>query len=245
MIKISNLKKSFHSTEILKSISFSVKEGETVAIIGPSGSGKSTLLRCLNLLENPDEGHVSIDNLQYSAPHIKKKEVVTFRKNSAMVFQDFCLFENKTVLENIVMPLTVVKKKEREEAVLNAKRLLKQVGVLDKINVYPSQLSGGQKQRVAIARAIALNPKVLLFDEPTSALDPELVSEVLDVIRGVSKLKMTSIIVTHEIDFAKEVADYVIFIDKGEIVEMGKPKEVIENPKHTRTKKFLAYYNKS
>ncbi len=239
MIKVRNIHKSFGDIEVLKGIDLDMNDGETVAIIGPSGSGKSTFLRCLNLLEVPQKGTVEIGKHYYDSEHLKKENYLDIRRATAMVFQDYHLFENKNVIKNITLPLTVVKKMPKDDANQLAEELLDRVGLLDKKDMRPSELSGGQQQRVAIARALALKPEIILFDEPTSALDPELVQEVLDVIKGIAKENMTSIIVTHEMTFARDVADRVIFMDGGYIVEQGNAKEVITNPKQERTRKFL------
>lgn len=239
MITVKNLYKSFGTLDVLKDINLEINEGETLAIIGPSGSGKSTFLRCLNLLEVPQRGEVTIGQHYYNAENIDKKDFLDIRRATAMVFQGYHLFENKNVIKNITLPLTVVKKIPEKEAVQIAEQLLDRVGLLDKKKYYPSQLSGGQQQRVAIARALALKPDVILFDEPTSALDPELVQEVLDVIKGVAQDNITTVIVTHEMSFARDVADRVLFMDKGEIVEIGNAKQVITDPQQERTKQFL------
>lgn len=239
MIKVRNIHKSFDDIEVLKGIDLDVNDGETIAIIGPSGSGKSTFLRCLNLLEVPQKGTVEIGEHFYDSEHLKKENFLEIRRATAMVFQDYHLFENKNVIKNITLPLTTVKKMHKDEANQIAEELLDRVGLLDKKDMRPSELSGGQQQRVAIARALALKPEIILFDEPTSALDPELVQEVLDVIKEIAKENMTSIIVTHEMSFARDVADRVIFMDGGYIVEQGNAREVITNPQQERTKKFL------
>lgn len=239
MIEIKNLDKSFGDHHVLDHISLTIQDGETVAIIGPSGSGKSTLLRCLNLLEQPESGEVKVGSASYQAPHISRADCRHIRQVSAMVFQNYDLFANKTVLSNITMPLIVGQKKSKEEANHIAHDLLKRVDLLEKADAYPRELSGGQQQRVAIARALALSPEVMLFDEPTSALDPELVQGVLDVIKDVAKQKITSIIVTHEMAFARDVADRVIFMDGGHIIEEGPAYDLITNPKEERTKQFL------
>ena len=210
MIEVKDLHKTFKQQEVLKGISFKVEKGETVSIIGPSGSGKSTLLRCLNLLEVPEKGQVKIGEVGYDATHITKEEELALRKVTTMVFQEYNLFANKTIIENITTPLTVVKKMTKEKALVIAREQLKKVGLSDKEDRYPTQLSGGQQQRVAIARALALNPQVILFDEPTSALDPELVQEVLKVIKSVADENITMIIVTHEMSFAHQISDKVM-----------------------------------
>ncbi|MGL5417108.1 MAG: amino acid ABC transporter ATP-binding protein [Clostridium sp.] len=239
MIKVQNLKKSFNSVEVLKNINLNVNHGEVVVILGPSGSGKSTLLRSLNYLEKADSGLLKINNLSVDFSKISKKEITNLRKESAMVFQNYNLFNNKTVLENVTEALILVQKKSKDEAIEIATTALTKVGMIEKKDVYPKTLSGGQKQRVSIARAIALNPDVILFDEPTSALDPELVSEVLATIKDLAKEKRTMIIVTHEINFARDVADKIIFMADGYVVEEGSPKEIFLSPKKERTKKFL------
>ena len=211
MIKIENLQKKFKEVEVLKGVNLEVKKGEVVVIIGPSGTGKSTLLRCINYLEIPDKGKIQIGNLNIDVENHDKKDIYSLRKASAMVFQNYNLFRNKTAIENITEALTVVKKMDKNQAKEIALRILKQVGMVDKKDCYPSALSGGQQQRVGIGRAMALEPEVMLFDEPTSALDPELVEEVLNVIKKLASKKMTMVIVTHEMNFARDVADRVIF----------------------------------
>ncbi len=242
MIKIEGLHKSFGELDVLKGIDLEVAEGETVAIIGPSGSGKSTLLRCIDLLEVPQKGKVQIGSHSYDSEHLNKKKYLEIRRATAMVFQTYCLFENKTALKNITLPLIKVKKMPRQEAEKIAEELLDRVGLADRKDHYPSQLSGGQQQRVGIARALALKPDAILFDEPTSSLDPELVQGVLDVIKQVSREKITTLIVTHEMAFARDVADRVIFMDGGRIVEQGDARQVISNPKEERTKQFLTRF---
>ncbi|AIY85116.1 amino acid ABC transporter ATP-binding protein [Clostridium baratii] len=239
MIKVSNLKKQFNGIDVLKDISIDVKSGEVVVILGPSGSGKSTFLRCLNYLEKPDGGTIEIGDAKIVAPKVSKKDIHNLRKQSAMVFQHYNLFNNKTVLQNVTEALIVVKKLNKDEANKIALDALKKVGMLDKKDAYPRTLSGGQMQRVSIARAMAINPNVILFDEPTSALDPELVSEVLSVIKDLAKENRTMIIVTHEMSFAKDVGDRIIFMADGLVVEEGTPDEIFNNPKHDRTKQFL------
>ncbi|WP_317310317.1 amino acid ABC transporter ATP-binding protein [Clostridium thermobutyricum] len=239
MITVKNLKKSFGNLEVLKDINLHVDKGEVISILGPSGSGKSTFLRCLNYLEIPTSGVLTIGDTTINAKTANKTEINSLRKESAMVFQNYNLFNNKTVLENVTEALIVVKKLSKAEAINIAIDSLKKVGMEEKKDVYPKTLSGGQKQRVSIARAIALNPKVILFDEPTSALDPELVSEVLSVIKDLAREHRTMLIVTHEMSFARDVSDRVIFMDNGYIVEEGTPKEIFSNPKQDRTKQFL------
>ncbi len=236
MIKIKNLYKSFGSLEVLKGISKEISKGEVVAVIGPSGSGKSTFLRCINMLEEITSGKVIIEGKDITDPKVNINKV---RQNVGMVFQHFNLFPHKTVLENLMLAPMKVKKIKKEEIIKKAKKLLKRVGLEDKENSYPDSLSGGQKQRIAIARALAMEPDTLLFDEPTSALDPEMVREVLDVIRDLAKSGMTMIVVTHEMGFAKSVANRVFFMDYGVILEDAVPKELFETPKHERTKEFL------
>lgn len=239
MIKIENLQKRFGETEVLKGVNLDIRKGEVVVVIGPSGTGKSTLLRCINYLEKPDKGVIKIGNLSVDAENYDKKDIHLLRKASAMVFQNYNLFKNKTTIENITEALTIVKKMNKKEAQERALSVLKQVGMLEKKDSYPSALSGGQQQRVGIGRAMALEPQVILFDEPTSALDPELVEEVLNVMKKLASRKMTMIIVTHEMSFAKEVADRVIFMSDGNIIEEGTPEKIFFNSEKERTKKFL------
>ena len=236
MVHVENLKKNFGKLEVLKDISVDIAEGEVVVLLGPSGSGKSTFLRCLNQLEIATAGKILVDGNDVTDKHIDINKV---RENIGMVFQHFNLFDHKTVLENIMMAPVELKKMTKEEAKEKAMQLLKRVGMDSKADCYPSQISGGQKQRVAIARALAMNPKIMLFDEPTSALDPEMVGEVLAVMKELASEGMTMVVVTHEIGFAREVADRVIFMDDGYIVEQGTPQEVILNPKEPRTIDFL------
>src|SRR5699024_6959145 len=242
MIKVSGLKKAFNNTEVLKDINFEVNDGETVAIIGPSGSGKSTLLRCLNYLEKPDEGFISIGGVSTERTKVKKSTINRLRMETAMVFQHYNLFKNKTALDNITYPLVAAKKAGAEDAVKIGESLLRQVGILDKAKNYPVSISGGRQQRDGIARAMAVYAHAVLFDEPTSSLDPEWVGEVLKVISDISKNDKTMIIVTHEMDFAREIADRVIFMADGSIVEEGHPAEVFDNPRNERTRKFLKKY---
>jgi arginine/lysine/histidine transport system ATP-binding protein len=236
VIKVENLRKSFGKLDVLKGISTTVKEGEVVAIIGPSGSGKSTFLRCLNLLEQPSEGIITINGMEVTD---KKTNIMKVRENVGMVFQHFQLFPHKTVMENLTYAPMKVKKLSKGEAEGKAMELLKTVGLADKANEYPVRLSGGQKQRVAIARALAMNPGVILFDEPTSALDPEMVKEVLSVMKSLAHTGMTMCIVTHEMGFAREVADRVLFLDDGVLVEDSSPQEFFSNPKSPRARDFL------
>lgn len=242
MIELKGIYKSFRNTQVLKGVDLVVEEGQTVALIGASGSGKSTLLRCINLLEKPDRGTVRIGDFEFSAQGLSSRVKNEARKRTAMVFQGFGLFENKTALENVTEALKIVQKKSRAEAAEIGKHYLDKVGLLDKESSYPRTLSGGQKQRTAIARALALNPKIILFDEPTSALDPELVQEVLRVIRQVSEEKVTMLIVTHEMDFARDVADRVAFMESGEILESAPPEDFFTRPQNERTKQFLNRY---
>ncbi|HEO8421737.1 TPA: amino acid ABC transporter ATP-binding protein [Yersinia enterocolitica] len=235
-LKVTNLKKSYGNLEVLKSIDLQVTEGEVVCLIGPSGSGKSTLLRCLNMLEEVTSGEVVVNDFNLTD---KKSDINKIRENIGMVFQHFNLFPHLTVLENITLAPVDLKKATPQQAKDKALQLLDRVGLKDKANENPSKLSGGQKQRVAIARALAMNPDIMLFDEPTSALDPEMVGEVLNVIKQLAQEGMTMVIVTHEMGFAREVADRVIFMDNGYIVEEGTPQEIFGNPQNERTQDFL------
>ena len=271
MIEVINLTKSYETLNVLNGVTVKIEDGEKVAVIGPSGSGKSTFLRCLNCLEDPTSGQIIFDGVDITN---MKVDINIQRQKIGMVFQQFNLFNNKTVLENIILapvliktrnlrknklfnfflPLTnlfrktkldkieinTTKKEIKEQEINNAFELLERIGLSDKANVYPSTLSGGQKQRIAIVRTLAMNPKVILFDEPTSALDPEMVKEVLDLMKQIATKNITMIIVTHEMAFAKEVADKIIFMDEGKILEMGTPEEVFDNPKETRTKEFFS-----
>lgn len=237
MIEATNLTKQFGKLEVFKDISVNVKKGEVVVIIGPSGSGKSTFLRCLNHLEEINAGQVVIEGELLDGKNMKLVKKITTKMG--MVFQNFNLFPHMTVMDNIMSGPIISKKMKKSDAIADAKKLLKKVGLEDKIDYYPSKLSGGQKQRVAIARALAMNPDIMLFDEPTSALDPELVGEVLGVMKTLAKEGMTMIVVTHEMGFAKEVADRVIFMDGGKIVEEGTPQQLFYQPKQERTKSFL------
>ena len=237
MIKVENLTKSFGELEVLKGINQEIKDGEVVVVIGPSGSGKSTFLRCLNLLEEPTSGKIFVDDEEITSKEIDINKV---REEMGMVFQSFNLFNNLNIIDNITLAPTLVKKMEKEEAEKKAMELLERVGLPDKRDSFPKSLSGGQKQRIAIARALAMNPKVMLFDEPTSALDPEMVGEVLDIMKDLAKEGMTMVVVTHEMGFAREVGDRILFMDGGYIVEEGSPEEVFGNPKNERTQNFLA-----
>lgn len=239
MIEILNLHKKFGKNEVLKGINIQVSKGDIVSILGPSGSGKTTLLRCLNYLERADDGKIIIDDVSIDSKKVHKKDIYALRRKSAMVFQNYNLFQHKTALQNVMEGLVVVQKLKIEEAKKIALEMLKKVGLENKADAYPIQLSGGQQQRVGIARALALNPQVILFDEPTSALDPELVGEVLDVIRKIAREGITMIIVTHEMNFAREVSNKVIFMDGGVVVEEGTPAEIFRSPKEQRTQQFL------
>ncbi len=236
MIRVADLNKSFGNLHVLKNINLVVKESEVVCLIGASGSGKSTLLRCLNFLEIKESGEIIIKDEKIESESHNFTEI---RQRVGMVFQHFNLFPHMTVLENVIEAPTHVKKIPKQEAVEQAKELLGKVGLADKVDVYPSKLSGGQKQRVAIARALAMKPEIMLFDEPTSALDPELVGEVLNTMKQLANEGMTMVVVTHEMGFAREVADRVIYMHDGKIVEVGQPKDIFENPKEQRTKDFL------
>ena len=240
MIKIENLHKSFGELHVLKGIDFQAQKGEVVAIIGPSGMGKSTFLRCVNFIERPEKGIVEIDNVRVDVQKCTEKEIKKLRMKTSMVFQNYNVFKNKTVLENVMLPMTSVQKMKKEEARQKALEYLKQVELLDKIDEYPSRLSGGQQQRVGIARAMAVNPKVILLDEPSSSLDPELVTGILDIIKKLAREhERTMLIVTHEMRFAREVADRILFMDDGVIIEEGKPEQIFTNPQNDRTRKFL------
>lgn len=236
MIEVKNLKISFGDLHVLKDVSIDIKKGEKIVIIGPSGSGKSTFLRCINRLENPSGGQILFEGTDMCNP---KTDLNAARQKMAMVFQHFNLFPHLTVKQNITIAPVTLKLKSQEEADKDAMKLLERVGLQDKADVYPSTLSGGQKQRIAIVRALAMNPEVILFDEPTSALDPEMVGEVLNVIKDLANEGMTMLVVTHEMGFAREVADKVLFMDGGYIEEQGTPEEIFQNPKSNRLKQFL------
>ncbi|KPJ76915.1 MAG: peptide ABC transporter ATP-binding protein [Deltaproteobacteria bacterium SG8_13] len=240
MIKVKDVCKIFYvpePVEALMNVTTEIAAGQVVVVIGPSGSGKSTLLRCLNHLESATSGHIWIDGVDILD---RKTNINKIRAEVGMVFQSFNLFPHKSVLENVTLAQRVVRKRSKKESLDKAMQLLKKVGIEAKANVYPDQLSGGQQQRVAIARALAMNPKVMLFDEPTSALDPEMIGEVLDVMKTLAKEGMTMVVVTHEMGFAREVADQVIFMDEGRVVEVGTPEHFFKNPTHDRTKLFLS-----
>lgn len=237
MIRVNNLHKSFEKNEVLKGINEHIEKGEVVVVIGPSGSGKSTFLRCLNLLEVPTSGEIIFEGKNITD---KKVDINKIREKMGMVFQQFNLFPHKTVLDNLTIAPIKVKGVSKDDAEKKAKELLDRVGLLNKADAYPSSLSGGQKQRIAIARALAMDPDVMLFDEPTSALDPEMVGEVLNVMKELAKEGMTMVVVTHEMGFAREVGDRILFMDKGNIMEEGTPEEIFSNPKNPRTIDFLS-----
>lgn len=239
MLQVCDLEKSFGKTKVLKKINLTVEEGERIVIIGPSGSGKSTFLRCLNLLEKPTKGEVKMEGVTLTSKNIQK-----MREEIGMVFQSFNLFANLTVLQNIILAPIKTKKLAEEEAIKKGKELLKKIALLEKADNYPSSLSGGQQQRVAIIRSLMMNPKIMLFDEPTSALDPEMIGEVLQLMKQVAEEGMTMIIVTHELSFAKEIATKVLFMDKGTILESGTSEEIFEYPKSDRLKEFLSKFEK-
>ena len=237
LIKVENLHKYFGKLEVLKGVDAEIKKGDVMVVIGASGSGKSTFLRCLNLLEEPTSGTITFEGKDITAPNT---DINKYRQRIGMVFQQFNLFPHKTVLKNLTLGPTKLLKQNKKEAEENAMKLLERVGLADKAKAYPNQLSGGQKQRVAIVRALAMNPEVLLFDEPTSALDPEMVGEVLEVMKQLAREGMTMVVVTHEMGFAREVGTEIVFVDEGVIVEQGPPKEFFENPKNPRLKDFLS-----
>lgn len=239
MIKLENLQKYYNQHHVLKGIDLTIEKGEVVAIIGPSGSGKSTLLRCINFLEQPTSGIVEINNKRVNVDSATKADILSLRTSTGMVFQQYNLFKNLTVLQNVTIGLTSVKQISSKEAEKISIEILEKVGLKERLNYYPSQLSGGQQQRVGIARALALDPEVILFDEPTSSLDPELVDEVLTVIQNVVNEGNTIILVTHELDFAREISDRIVFMEDGRIVEQGSAEQIFTNPTVERTKQFI------
>lgn len=239
MIEIKGLCKKFGDQQVLDHIDLKIEKGKVVVVIGPSGTGKSTLLRCINVLEKPKEGHIRLEGFEADFSAISKQDIQTLRSRTSMVFQNSNLYRNKTALQNITTPLILVKKIKREEAERTGVELLAKVGMLEKKDAYPETLSGGEKQRVGIARAMAVNPDIILFDEPTSALDPELVNEVLDVIRELARQHTTMLIVTHEMKFARSVADEIVFMEGGHIVEQAPPEKFFSNPQKERTRQFI------
>ena len=239
MISIKNLKKSFGDHQVLNGISFEINKGDVVAILGPSGSGKTTLLRCLNFLEKANDGQLVFDGETFDLKNIDKKKIHEIRNKTAFVFQNFNLFANKTALENVTIGLTVARKIDKKQAEEIGKEMLDKVGLADKYGSYPDQLSGGQQQRVAIARALAIKPEIIYFDEPTSALDPELIGEVLSVIKSLANEGMTMLVVTHEMNFAKNISNRVLFMDEGNIIEDKESKSFFKNPKNERVKAFI------
>jgi L-cystine transport system ATP-binding protein len=239
LIQLQGIRKSFGENEVIKGVNLNVKKGEVVVILGPSGSGKTTLLRCINFLEAADDGELIIGDTQVNLKHATKKQILTIRRQTAMVFQNYSLFNNMTALNNVMEGLVTARNIPFDQAKKVAQKALDKVGLKDKYDSYPSQLSGGQQQRVGIARAVVLNPEVILFDEPTSALDPELVNEVLTVMKQVAKDGITMVVVTHEMSFANDIADHIVFMDGGVVVEEGNPKEIFLHPKEERTRKFL------
>lgn len=239
MVELKNIQKSFGSNHILKGVNMSIGKGEVVVILGPSGSGKTTLLRTINFLDAADEGSISVSGFEVDAKKHSKSQVIELRRKTAMVFQNYNLFANKTILENVMEGLVTVKKFKKSDAEAMSREILKKVGLEERCDFYPAQLSGGQQQRAGIARALILDLDVILFDEPTSALDPELVGEVLNTIKAVAQTGITMIVVTHEIAFAREVASRVVFMEGGVVVEEGKPEEILVAPKHPSTQRFL------
>lgn len=239
MVKCSQVHKSFGDLEVLKGVDLEVKKGEVVAILGPSGSGKTTFLRCINFLERGDAGTISVNGFTVPCKEGTKKEVLELRRKTAMVFQNYNLFKNKTVIQNVMEGLTIVQKVNKQEAYERSKAMLEKVGLGQRLDYYPIQMSGGQQQRAGIARALVLQPDVILFDEPTSALDPELVGEVLETMKEIAETGITMIVVTHEISFAHDVASKVVFMDGGVVVEQGTPEQVIDHPQNERTRQFL------
>lgn len=242
MLAIQNLKVSFGDKEVLKGVDLQVNKGDVVTFIGPSGTGKTTILKCVNYLVEPDEGQMQLADVSVDFKKIHKKEILQLRRNTAMVFQQFNLFKNKTVVENVMDAQIAVQKKSKKEAYEKSVDLLEKVGLLEKKDEYPSRLSGGQQQRVSIARALAVEPDVVLFDEPTSSLDPELVAEVLKVIERVAQTGVTILLVTHEMDFARKVSNKIVFMEKGHVVEQGTPEEIFEQSQNERTRQFLKHY---
>jgi L-cystine transport system ATP-binding protein len=239
MLQLNNIHKSFHQHEVLKGVSIQVQKGDVVVILGPSGSGKTTLLRCINYLERADQGEIIFDDLQIEVTKASAADISKIRKRTAFVFQNYSLFNNKTALENVTEGLIIARKIQKEAAIEIAKKALDKVGLADRYHYYPSKMSGGQQQRVGIARAIAVNPDVILFDEPTSALDPELIGEVLGIMKQLAREGTTMVVVTHEMSFAQEVANHIVFMDDGLIVEEGTPKEFFTRPREERTRQFL------
>lgn len=239
MLKVTNVHKSFGKNEILKGVDLTVEKGDVVVILGPSGSGKTTLLRTIDFLETADSGELAFDDIKTPLAHASKKTILNVRRKTGFVYQNYNLFANKTALENVMEGLVTARKIPQDKARETAERALEKVGLLDRMNYYPSELSGGQQQRVGIARAVAPNPDVVLFDEPTSALDPELVGEVLNVIKELAKEGTTMIVVTHEMSFAEEAASQIVFMDGGVVVEKGSPSQIFNHPAEERTKKFL------
>lgn len=244
MLKITGIRKSFSTLDVLKGVDLTVHKGEVVSLIGPSGSGKTTLLRCANFLDQAEDGTMVLDGQTYHLGHVRRTEMYEARRHTAFVFQNYNLFLNKTALQNVTEGLIIARKMPRDEAEARAQKALEKVGLGNRGASYPNQLSGGQQQRVAIARALALHPDILCFDEPTSALDPELTGEVLRVLRELAEHKTTMIIVTHEMKFARDAADRILFMDGGVVVEQGDAKELIDHPKEERTRQFLASYGK-
>lgn len=239
IIKVDNLCKSYGHIDVLRNVSLEIDKGDVVAVLGPSGSGKTTLLRCMNFLERSNEGSFTFGNHTYDMSHIKHKEIAEIRKKTGFVFQSYNLFANKTALENVMLGLTVARKTPKRDAEEMAMKMLIKVGLGDRADRYPIQLSGGQQQRIAIARALATKPEIIYFDEPTSALDPELIGEVLKVIRELANEGMTMVVVTHEMNFARNVSNKIIFMDDGRIIEVGEPEEFFTNPKDERARSFI------